>query len=100
MASVAAQNQGKFWQFHDLIFENYKDLSMEKFSQFAQKLNLNMPMFNRQMNSKETKDKITADFINGRDSGVTGTPALFINGRRVRDRSLEGLQKIINEELM
>lgn len=99
LASVAAHKQGKFWQYHDLLFENYKNLSNEKFNEFAEKLNLNMPLFNKDMNSKERRDKVSQDFKDGRDAGVNGTPVIFINGRKLRDRTLSGFQKIIAEEL-
>jgi len=99
LAAAAAQKQGKFWQYHDLIFENYRDLSLEKFTDFAKQLNLNMPQFQKDMAGDETKRQVTRDFQEGRKLKVTGTPTIFINGRLLRKRSLENIQKIINEEL-
>ena len=99
LASYAAQQQGKFWQYHDLIFENYRNLSNESFTDFAKQLNLNMPLFIKQMNSEEAKEMVTNDYQIGREAGVTGTPTIFINGRRLRDRSLDAIQKIITDEL-
>jgi protein-disulfide isomerase len=99
LASVAAQEQGKFWQYHDLIFENFRELNDQKFIEFAQKLELNLPLFTKSMNSQKVKDKVIKDYNDGREVGVTGTPAVFINGRRLRDRSFDGFQKLIDKEI-
>lgn len=99
LAAFAAQNQGKFWQYHDLIFENYQNLSLEKFTQFAKQLNLNIPQFKKDMNSNETRERVARDFEEGRRLKVTGTPTIFVNGRKLRERNLAAIQKIINEEL-
>lgn len=99
LASVAAQEQGKFWQYHDLIFENFRNLSNEKFAEFAGKLDLNMPLFNKSLNSQEAKDKVIKDHGDGVTAGVTGTPSVFINGKKLRDRTIEGFQKLIDAEL-
>ncbi len=99
LAAVAAQEQGKFWQYHDLLFENYRELSDEKFNEFATELALNLPLFNKSMNSQEAKDKVIKDHSDGREAGVTGTPTVFINGKKLRQRSLEGFQKLIETEL-
>lgn len=99
LASYAAQQQGKFWQYHDLIFENYKNLANESFVSFAEQLNLNLPLFSKHRNSAEAKEKVTNDYQNGRDAGVTGTPTIFVNGRRLQERTLEAIQNIINAEL-
>jgi protein-disulfide isomerase len=99
LASVAAHEQGKFWQYHDLIFENMKELTNDKFAVFAKKIGLNMPLFTKAMNAKATKDIVIKDHSSGRDAGVTGTPAVFINGIKLRKRSFEGFQKLINAEL-
>jgi len=99
LATYAAQKQGKFWQYHDLVFENFRTLSNEKFTDFAKKLQLNMPQFQRDMGSQEAKQYVTTDYQSGAAAGVSGTPAIFINGRRLRDRSPNGFQKIIDAEL-
>lgn len=99
LAAFAAHKQGKFWQYHDLIFENHRNLSNEIFTEFAQKLQLNMPQFLRDMSSQEAKDYVTSDYQNGAAAGVTGTPAMFINGRRLRGQMPANAQKIIDETL-
>jgi len=99
IAAYAAQQQGKFWQYHDLIYADFRDLTMEKLTQFAEKLGLNMPQFQQQMNSQEAKDKVMKDLQEGREAGITGTPVVFLNGRLVRERTPENLQKMIDEAL-
>ncbi len=99
IAAYAAHQQGKFWQYHDLVYAGFRDLTLEKLTQFAEKLGLNMPQFQQQMNSQEAKDKVIKDLQEGRDAGVTGTPVVFLNGRLVRDRTPENFQKMIDEAL-
>jgi len=97
IAAYAAHQQGKFWQYHDLVYANLNDLTIEKLTEFAEKLGLNMPQFQQQMNSQEAKDKVIKDLQEGREAGVSGTPVLFCNGRLVRDRTEENIQKMIDE---
>jgi protein-disulfide isomerase len=94
-AARAAGEQGKFWEMHDLIFENFSTLSEEKFKEFAKKLNLNMDKFLKDFKSDKYDKLIQADINLGRSIGVTGTPTLFINGKRVRNRSFEALKSTI-----
>lgn len=99
VAAYAAFKQGKFWQFHDLVYAEFRDLTMEKLTGYAEKLKLNMPQFQQQMNSQEAKDQVIANLQEGRDAGVTGTPAVFVNGRLAHERTVEPLQKMIDEAL-
>lgn len=99
LASMAAQEQGKFWDFHDLLFENQKSLSPEKIISIAQQLGLNISRFSSIMRSPASMQKLTQDIKDARDAGVTGTPAIFVNGRRLKKRDFPTLQKLINEEI-
>lgn len=99
MAAIAAHQQGKFWQYHDLLFENSKVLRYEKLISFAQELGLNMVQFNNDLVSAAVRQKLDKDIKDGQDAGVTGTPAIFINGRRVKKRDAEHIKKMIEEEL-
>lgn len=99
IAAYAAHQQGKFWQYHDLVYAEFRDLSLEKLTKYAEKLGLNMPQFQQQMNSQEAKDKVVRDLQEGREAGVTGTPVVFVNGRLARERTAEELQKLIDEAL-
>ncbi len=97
-AALAAGEQGKFWEFHDELFATDK-LSIEAIKGIAIKLKLDMNQFKTDMNSQKIQQKLATDLIDAKDAGVTGTPTIFINGRRLKERTVPSFQKIINEEL-
>ncbi|MEW6593560.1 MAG: thioredoxin domain-containing protein [Thermodesulfobacteriota bacterium] len=99
MAAIAAQKQGKFWEMHDRLFANQKNLTLEKFRALAKELKLNPGQFDRDLGSAETAQQLEKDINDGRRAAVRGTPTLFVNGRRVKDRDAALIQKMINEEL-
>lgn len=99
VAAWAAGQQGKFWEMHDLIFANYSKLSDAKFKEFAQQLGLNMAQFDKDLLNPDADTLIQADVENGASAGVRGTPTLFVNGRRLNNRSLDGFKQIIDSEL-
>ncbi len=100
LAAIAAQNQGKFWQMHDAIFAaGPKNLTKDSLIKDAEKLGLNMEQFTKDMNSPETKQKLAKDLADARNADVSGTPALFMNGRRVKNRGPEALQKMVDQEV-
>jgi protein-disulfide isomerase len=90
-ASEAAHRQGKFWEMHDLIFENQRDLRPETLEGYAQKLGLDMDRYRRDLESEEVANRIDADIKQASELSVTGTPAFFINGR-----FLSGAQPFVN----
>jgi len=97
-AALAAQEQGKFWEFHDQLFV-IKKLSPESIDKIATDLKLDMAKFKADMKSPEIIAKVEKDLKDGKEAGVTGTPTVFINGRRPQQRSPQAYQAIINEEL-
>ena len=99
MASMAAEKQGKFWEFHDLLFANYNQLSDEKIEEIARALNLDMERFQTDMQDPALMNKLRQDMMQAVNAGVRGTPTLFVNGKRLQDRSMAGFQKAIQEEL-
>ncbi len=99
MAAAAAHQQGKFWQYHDLLFQNSKVLQYEKFITFATELKLDMAKFNSDLVSADVRQKLDKDVKDGSDAGVNSTPSLFINGRLVKKRDAENIKKLIEEEL-
>jgi protein-disulfide isomerase len=99
IAAQAAGAQGKFWEFHDLLFKNYNQLSDQKIQEIAQKVGLNMEEYEKKKNDPAIEQKVNQDFSDGRQAGVRGTPTIFINGIRLRDRSLEGFQAAIERQL-
>lgn len=87
-AAEAAALQGKFWQMHDMLFENqikWSDMSSAGargvFVGYAQSLGLNMNKFNSDIDSSAVKDKIQADVDGGNQAGINATPTFFINGK-------------------
>ena len=83
-ASECADEQGKFWEYHDKIFENQSSgLSLDKFKQWAKDLGLDTQRFNACLDSGKYAQKVQADYQEGLQKGVNGTPATFINGQLV-----------------
>ena len=83
-ASECAAEQGKFWEYHDKLFENFSQgYSLEKFKQWAKDLGLNSGKFNDCLDSGKFAQKVQADYQEGIQKGVKGTPATFVNGRLV-----------------
>jgi protein-disulfide isomerase len=100
LASVAAQQQGKFWEFHDKLFANPRDLKIEAYKRYAQELGLDMARFERDMVSTELKKLVDADKAEASSMQITGTPGFFVNGRFLRGaKPFEEFAKVINEEL-
>jgi protein-disulfide isomerase len=98
-ASMAADKQGKFWEFHDLLFKNYNRLNDQKINEIRTSLNLDADQFQREMSDPAIKNLINADLRNGTAAGVRGTPTVYINGKVLRDKSLHGFQRQINQAL-
>jgi len=80
LAAWAAMQQGKFWEYHDALFEQQKNLGEEFFLEQAKTLNLDIDRFNRDRSSAEAKAAIKKDFELGKSLGVRGTPSFVING--------------------
>ena len=97
-AALAAQEQGKFWEYHDLLFSQEK-ITDATFEELANELQLDIAKFKADMKSPEIVAKVEKDLQDAKKAGVTGTPTVFINGRRPQQRSPQGYQAIINEEL-
>lgn len=81
IATVAAQAQGKFWEMHDIVFENQTALSDADIRKYAQKIGLDMKQFDADFAALKGKDIVEADRAEGEKLEITGTPAVFVNGR-------------------
>lgn len=97
-AALAAYKQGKFWEFHDELFKSEK-LSNEVISNIAVELDLDMAQFNKDMNAPEIRQMIEKDLMDAQKAGVTGTPTIFINGKKLKNRSMQDFQTMIDQEL-
>jgi protein-disulfide isomerase len=98
-AAYAARSQGKFWEFHDLLFKNYNKLNDEKVKEIARELGLNESELEEKMKDQKIMSTIRRDSMEGNRAGVRGTPTIFVNGRRLKNRSLQGFQAAIDKEL-
>jgi protein-disulfide isomerase len=99
IAALAAEKQGKFWEFHDLLFKNFNRLNAQKVKEIAQQLNLDMEKFDKDQQDPQIRAMINRDVSEGNRVGVRGTPTVFINGRLLRNRSMTGFQDLIEKSL-
>ena len=98
-AALAADVQGKFWEFHSKLIESYRVINDAKIQAIARELGLDMERFARDMMSPAIQELIARDVKNGRKIGVRGIPQVFINGKTLKKRSLEGFKQMIESEL-
>ena len=99
LASLAAAEQGKFWEYHDELFFNQSSLSNQKYREIARDIGLDQEKFNKDFLRPSLRKKVEQDLADGKKAGVTGTPTIFINGRRVKKRNFAAFKEMINEEL-
>ncbi len=99
MAARCAGEQNKFWEYHDLLFEK-KKFNDKDFEKYAEKVGLDLDAFKACVSSKKYAAQIEQDKALGTQVGVTGTPAFFINGRKLSGaQPFSAFEKIIQEEL-
>lgn len=99
IAALAANKQGKFWELHDQLYENYNRLSDQKIREIAQQVGLDIEKFDKDMKDPELKAIVERDFQEGARAGVRGIPTIFVNGRQLKNRSFQGFQAAIEKEL-
>ncbi len=99
IAALAAGKQGKFWEIHQKLYANQKDLSDAKLEAIAQEIGLKMEQFNQDSKDPGIASLVDRDIHNGVQANVQGTPTIFINGKKLNERSLPGFQQAIEAEL-
>jgi protein-disulfide isomerase len=99
IAAFAARKQGKFWEYHDRLFQNFESLNDEKFLQIASELGLDMERFEKDINDLKIVARINQDIRLGAYLEVRATPTVFINGTVSKARTLEALQVDVETEL-
>lgn len=98
-ASLAAAEQGKFWELHDKMFPNFRRLSRENIMAWAKETGLDMTKFASDIEKPEYKKTIQKELNEGINAGVSGTPTFFINGKRYNGAvELEQLRPILAAE--
>lgn len=85
-AAECADEQGKYWEYHDLLFEKqseWSDAGSGKFKDYASQLGLDTQAFNQCLDSGEMAEEVQKDFQDGQSYGVQGTPAFFVDGELI-----------------
>jgi protein-disulfide isomerase len=99
-ASLAAREQGKFWEMYDILFKNYRQLSRTSIMAMAKSIGLDMDKFTSDIDSGKFKKEVQKDIADGEMSNVYGTPAFYINGKQYNGEvSLAALKPIFANEL-
>jgi len=98
-AALAAERQGKFWEFHDELFKHYRNLNDKKILDIAQKMGLDEAQFNKDRQDPEILGKSNLDYEEGQKIEVKGIPAVFMNGRRIKNRDMRNLKDMVKKQL-
>ena len=106
VAAEAASLQGKFWEMQNQLFQNQREWSSaadapKLFEGYAQKIGLDLPKYQNDILGLSSKSRVDADMMRGKKIGVSGTPAIYINGTQVAFEKLnvEAMRQIIDGEL-
>jgi protein-disulfide isomerase len=105
VATEAAAIQGKFWDMHNIIFENQKTLSDDFLIELAGRIDLDVKRFKEDIKKVALIDKVEKDFESGLRSGVNRTPSFFINGEKFEgewkdDQLIQYLKRILAENMV
>jgi protein-disulfide isomerase len=99
-AALAAHQQGKFWELHDVMFANRNSLSREAIIGWARKTGIDMKRFNADLDSEPIKKAVAKDIEDGENAGVAATPTVFVDGQHYNGNlDLETFKPIIEAEL-
>jgi protein-disulfide isomerase len=99
-AARCAQDQGKFWEYHDVLFTQSPQLALEDLQRYAGQAGLDATKFDSCLAAGVHKAAVQRDLDEGNRLGITGTPAFFINGRTLTGaQPLEAFTRLIDQEL-
>jgi protein-disulfide isomerase len=99
-AALCAGEQGKFWEMHNLLFSGQDKLEINDLKEKAAQLELDQKKFDTSLDSGRYSEAVNLDLIEGSKAGVSGTPALFINGRPFEGRlTYDNIRQMVLEEL-
>ncbi|MBI5581794.1 MAG: thioredoxin domain-containing protein [Deltaproteobacteria bacterium] len=99
LTAQAAHLQGKFWVVHDEFFRLHDQLNDEKIQEIVHAAGLNEEQLERDRNSPRVMDHVQKDLEEAYRLGVNSVPTVFVNGKRLRDRSFESLAAAVEKEL-
>ncbi len=97
-AAECAADQGKFWEYVDTVYTNQAQLKNDALKEWAERLGMDMDLFDRCTRSNIKRDLIMADYEMGQDAGVTGTPTYFVAGKKT-EATVEALGAAIQEAM-
>lgn len=99
-AARCAEDQGKFWEYHNVVYKNAPKASVKDLKTYAKEVGLNVESFDKCLASSKYKTAVQKDVDEGIRLGITGTPDFFINGRELSGaQPLEAFTRVIDEEL-
>ena len=99
IAALAAEKQGKYVELMREMYKNYRSLNETTLQEYAGKIGLDLEKFEQDRKNKAFKQQIQRDRKLARKMGVRGVPSLYINGQAVKNRSLQGLAGMVDQEL-
>ncbi len=99
---MAAHRQGKFWKFHDLVFENAKALSDADLRRSARRAGLDLAQYDKDILDPTVIQQVDDDFKEAGKLGVRGTPTMFLNGRKVNAsaRTTKEIVALVKKEIL
>jgi protein-disulfide isomerase len=98
-AAEAAREQGKYWEYADVLFRNQSDLSLDKLRQYATEVGLDRAKFDASLDGGKFAEKVQRDMIDGNKLGINATPTVYVNGKRVPDNSFESVKSAVEAAL-
>jgi protein-disulfide isomerase len=98
-AAEAAREQGKFWEMHDLLFQNTEALERDDLRGYAQQLGLDLPRFETALDNSEIDARVERDITEARRVGVNGTPTFYVDGRRLGNHQEKAFRRAIQRAL-
>jgi protein-disulfide isomerase len=100
IAAVCAEQQGKFWEYHDVLFANQQALGDADLEKYATDLGLDAGKFKTCRQDPASETRVNADAVAARGAGLTGTPAFFVNGILISGaRPIEEFTRWIDQEI-
>jgi protein-disulfide isomerase len=99
LAAYAAEQQGKFFEYGDILFTHQDALDADSLKKYAAQIGLNVQQFTVDSNSEKARAEVQHDIADGTAYGVTGTPTIFVNGVKVRRLSADDFRDAIDNAL-
>jgi protein-disulfide isomerase len=98
-SALAAFKQNQFWEYHRKLFENFDTLDDKKMSFLAAELGLNLEQFDKDRYSSQIQTLIERDVNDAVKLDLIGIPTVYINGKKIKNRSMETFTRLIDAEL-